>query len=1518
MGHYQDAFISYGRADSKSFAIHLNERLVAEGFQVWFDFDDIPVGVDFQNQINDGIEESHNFLFLISPHAVNSAYCLKEIELALKLNKHVIPLMHVEEVSRDTWQQRNPQGTDTDWEAYREKGLHSSYQNLHPVIGKINWVMFRESIDDFEEWFKKLCDLLKQHQSYVGQHTDLLNKALHWQRNQRRSPLLLSPEDCPAAQVWLNTRFYEEQPPCVPTDLHCEYIGESLKHTSNGMTQVFLSYSEDDAVVQQEVQRQLRREGITLWSNDIDIRTGEDFQEAINRGIERADNVVFLMSQQSLDSPFCQQELRHAQLYHKRIVPVLVEPIDLQSLPIGLQTVQFVDFAHYNNPETFEADVSQAMAMLLRVLQDHADYFAQHKQLLVKALKWEQSDRDKSLLLSGNQFVDAENWLAIANQTRIQPPPLRLHEDFIAASKEMNRYFDAFISYGRADSLNFAFRLEEQLRQQGINVWFDKNDIPLGVDFQQQIDDGITKAHNFIFIIAPHAVNSPYCLKEIELALRLNKRVIPLLHIEQISRDTWQQRNPHGTDADWQTYQEQGLHSSFSHMHPTVSKINWVYFREELDDFDASLKGLVELFHRHQSYVQQHTLLLTQALDWEEHQRRTEYLLVGSDRTEAETWLKTRFKDEQPPCIPTDTHCEYICESIKNANYLMTHVFISHAEVDHVERENIRFLLMRESITVWINRTDIKTGTEFQDEINAGIEEADNIVWMISPASLQSDYCRQELEYAQYLNKRIIPVLIHSIEMDDVPSGFRNLQFIDFRQYFSESGDPSAPSKLLNILAEDAGYHNQHKLLLAKAMKWKQQKKNPSILMRGHELRHFQNWFRAAHNTPQYSPIPLQEVFLQVSAELPPNATVNVFIAYSRADADFARKLNETLQIQGMTTWFDQENIESGVDFQQEVFNGIENSENFLFIISPSAVTSPFCWEEVDCAQKLGKRIVTVLYREVASALLHPAVANVQWIDFRQHAGDFLTNFGELTRTLASEPDHVKTHTRLLVRSREWDDANRDDSLLLRGKDLQRSLNWLDKAYDKDPRPIELQQVYIKASEELPRRRIKRRWVFANGALVGFAVACARLFGLTQGLELATYDHLLRMRANELLDERVTIISVDADSNRYVRDRIISGDYEPGIGTLPDEVLTQALTTLNQYDPRLIGIDFYRDYPAKPELAELFENQPNIITVCKSAAADDQGNPVEGNTPAPEIAQDQVGFSDFADDGGKYIRRHYLMQTPDEDYCPTSDAFNLVLARTYLEQADHTYYSPLEDGKYRYSMQVDDALIPWLNGTGGGYQAIDNQLEGYQSMLKFRVHEGSIERFAPIVPLRDVLEGNVPAEVIRDRMVLIGYTDRADTNADLWDTPYGETFGIFLQGQKASQIVSAVQDDRQLLWWWDIFVELLWIMAWSVLAGLIVWWLHSPRSLILASLGAIAALYSICWITMTQFSGWIPLVPPLFAMLITGLIVAALNYRLRSGSASLSDAVANLLAQLKSRFGSNPTSGLAPEADESL
>ncbi|MBD2328184.1 TIR domain-containing protein [Alkalinema sp. FACHB-956] len=662
---------------------------------------------------------------------------------------------------------------------------------------------------------------------------------------------------------------------------------------------------------------------------------------------------------------------------------------------------------------------------------------------------------------------------------------------------------NAFISYGRADSKTFALMLHKRLTAAGFEVWLDFDDIPLGVDYQNQINDGIEKADNFLYIISPHSINSPYCRKEIELALACNKRIIPLLHCEQITPAIWQQRNPQGSIADWEDYQAKGLHSSFPNMHPAIGKINWIYMREGVDDFEAGLAGLLEIFERHWDYVRHHTTFLAKALDWQRQQKQSRYLLIGEDRQQAETWLKIQFKTEQPPCIPTDLHCEFISESIKNANNLMTQVFIAHADTDDAIAEQIRRSLMRHGLTTWINKVDIQTGLVFQQAIQRGIEEADNIIYVLSPDSLQSDYCHQEIQYALSLNKRIIPILVRSIEADQIPPELANLQYIDLTDNTIEADYDYVESQLIRSLCQDSTYYEAHKILLVKALKWERQNRNPSLLLRGYNLRHAETWFKVAQTNPYYRPIALQETFISESLRQPPIGSLDVFISYSRTDSDFARQLNDALQIQGKTTWFDQESIASGSDFQREIHRGIESADHFLFIVSPSSINSPYCADEVEYAAKLNKRIITVLHRPIRLAELHPELAKVQWIDFNRQAGEFGVHFRELIRTLDTDSEHLQTHTKLLLRAIEWDSAGRKESLLLREDALEAAEQWLTERQNKTPQPTELHETYIHTGRSAADSQQRATQILQDAATKGKQRILIGTIVMTIGLGVA-------------------------------------------------------------------------------------------------------------------------------------------------------------------------------------------------------------------------------------------------------------------------------------------------------------------------------------------------------------------------------------------------------------------------------
>ncbi|NER80264.1 MAG: TIR domain-containing protein [Leptolyngbya sp. SIO1D8] len=692
----------------------------------------------------------------------------------------------------------------------------------------------------------------------------------------------------------------------------------------------------------------------------------------------------------------------------------------------------------------------------------------------------------------------------------------------------MGDFYDAFISYGRADSQAFVVQFYERLTKLGYRIWCDFNDIPLAVDFQHQIDDGITKSHNFLFIISPHSVNSAYCGKEIELAIQQQKRIIPILQVEQIDRAIWQQRHPGGTNDQWEAYQAKGLHSSFPNMHPQIGKINWVYMREGQDDADRALEELEQIFHRHQDYVENHTRFLNDALMWEQNQKQTAFLLLGETRQMAETWLRQRFKDEQAPCVPTDLHCEFITESIKNAYNRMTQVFLAYAQADIEIMKDIRRSLQRQGLTIWSSQTDIPTGEAFKQAVNQGIEEADNIIYLLSPESLQSKYCQYEFKYALALKKRIIPILVRPLASAVVDAELASLQYIDLTDNIQNQDYQLDESELIKTLNRDAAYYAQHKALLVKALKWQRQQQNPSVLLRGYDLRHAEAWLKTANRRSPHPATDIHRKFIQVSLDQPPLPSIDVFISYSSADADIARRLNEALQSQGKSTWFDQESIAAGTaDFKQEIYRGIEASDNIVFILSPRSVNSPYCKAEVDYAAQLNKRFVTVLHHPVKTADLHPQLAKVQWLDFSQQRGNFTTHFNHLIRTLDTDREHVQNHTKWLQRSLEWQQKNQSHDLLLRGTESAVATEWLQEAqqHPKTPAVTQGQIAFITASQDAlvaEARREKRRVVVLRSLLATMSV----LFVFAGAASVIAFQQNNRLKLDQAAEQNSRSLAI--------------------------------------------------------------------------------------------------------------------------------------------------------------------------------------------------------------------------------------------------------------------------------------------------------------------------------------------------------------------------------------------------------
>ncbi|MBE9013554.1 CHASE2 domain-containing protein, partial [Pseudanabaenaceae cyanobacterium LEGE 13415] len=278
-----------------------------------------------------------------------------------------------------------------------------------------------------------------------------------------------------------------------------------------------------------------------------------------------------------------------------------------------------------------------------------------------------------------------------------------------------------------------------------------------------------------------------------------------------------------------------------------------------------------------------------------------------------------------------------------------------------------------------------------------------------------------------------------------------------------------------------------------------------------------------------------------------------------------------------------------------------------------------------------------------------------------------------------------------------------------------------------------------------------------------------------------------------------------------------------------------------------------------------------LITICKRP--DPESNDPTGVAPPPGIEQSEVGFSDFLQDRDGVVRRHLLFGSSNTiAKCSTPYGLSVQLAFRYLFRQQPPITPSFTSDQH---LQLGNVIFPSLSNPTGGYQRFDSR--GGQVLLNYR----STNEIAQQVTVEQLLSNDMNLDAIRDRIVLIGLT--APSSGDFFATPYGRSFpqrlpGVVVHAHMVSQILSAVLDQRSLLWVWSAPLETLWIAGWALLGGLIVWRFRRLNAILLATGISLVLLSGCCWLILTR-SGWIPLIPATFGIVLNTSFVA---YRFNS------------------------------------
>jgi hypothetical protein len=191
--------------------------------------------------------------------------------------------------------------------------------------------------------------------------------------------------------------------------------------------EVFISYSRKDQQFVKTLSAAFKQQNRNPWVDWDDIQKGEEWWQAIQRGIEAANTFIFVLSPDSVLSTVCRQEIDHAAQCHKRFLPIVRrEGFDPKQVHPSISSHNWLFFRETD-------DFDSAFQELINAIDTDLDYVRAHTRLLVRALEWNGRQRHSSYLLRGIDLEEGDRWLV--KGVSKTPQPTQLQVEYLNASR---------------------------------------------------------------------------------------------------------------------------------------------------------------------------------------------------------------------------------------------------------------------------------------------------------------------------------------------------------------------------------------------------------------------------------------------------------------------------------------------------------------------------------------------------------------------------------------------------------------------------------------------------------------------------------------------------------------------------------------------------------------------------------------------------------------------------------------------------------------------------------------------------------------------------------------------------------------------------------------------------------------------------------------------------------------------------------------------------------------------------
>lgn len=195
----------------------------------------------------------------------------------------------------------------------------------------------------------------------------------------------------------------------------------------------------------------------------------------------------------------------------------------------------------------------------------------------------------------------------------------------------------------------------------------------------------------------------------------------------------------------------------------------------------------------------------------------------------------------------------------------MADVFISYAREDMSFARDLYSTLASQGKDAWVDWEGIIPTDQWREEIRAAIDAAHTFVFVISPSSVASAMCIEELSCALDMKKRLVPLLWSAVADSLVPAALRDVQWIIFQQ----DAPPDQPLKqLLDIVDKDLPWLRLDRRLDLRSREWRHRNRDRSLLLSGSELENAQSWStQGAAGARRPSELQLEYISASAAAE---------------------------------------------------------------------------------------------------------------------------------------------------------------------------------------------------------------------------------------------------------------------------------------------------------------------------------------------------------------------------------------------------------------------------------------------------------------------------------------------------------------------------------------------------------------------------------------------------------------------------------------------------------------------------